>query len=205
MFEQRLEHLVERTVVSLPDAHTGLVLVVLVGFSFSLSHVFSLLANRLKPRQILFHVLLDSLVLAAALLIASFINMVMIALHTQLVVEPKSFQCHWRRPGPGLLCAGGRPYVSDLIAITIWVLIHLNVITLVHLRFGLPYAEVLPLVTPGYVVALVLIALLSAPVGAAVTTASLLSSRLEPWAPLLPTSKAKCIATAPIGAVWWWC
>ena len=68
MLEHRLEQLVENTVVSLPEAHTGLVLVVLVGFSFSLSHVFSLLANRLKPRQILFHVLLDSLVLAAALL-----------------------------------------------------------------------------------------------------------------------------------------
>ena len=66
MLEDRLEHLVENTVVSLPEAHTGLVLVVLVGFSFSLSHVFSLLANRLKPRQILVHVLLDSLVLAAA-------------------------------------------------------------------------------------------------------------------------------------------
>ena len=83
--------------------------------------------------------LLDSLVLAAALLIASFINMVLIALHTQLLWSPRVFQCHWRRPGPGLfyvLVAG--PYVSDLIAITIWVLIHLNVITLVHLRFGLP-------------------------------------------------------------------
>ena len=45
-------------------------------------------------------------------------------------------------------------------SVSIWVLIHLNVVTLVHLRFGLPYAEVLPLVTPGYVVALVLIALL---------------------------------------------
>ncbi len=162
MLEQRLEQLVENTVVSLPEAHTGLVLVVLVGFSFSLSHVFSLLANRLKPRQILVHVLLDSLVLAAALLIASFINMVLIALHTQLVVEPKQFfNAIGGALAPGLfyvLVAG--PYVSDLIAITIWVLIHLNVVTLVHLRYGLPYAEVLPLVTPGYVVALVLIALL---------------------------------------------
>ena len=34
MLEQRLEQLVENTVVSLPEAHTGLVLVVLVGFSF---------------------------------------------------------------------------------------------------------------------------------------------------------------------------
>ena len=135
MLEQRLEQLVENTVVSLPEAHTGLVLVVLVGFSFSLSHVFSLLANRLKPRQILFHVLLDSLVLAAALLIASFINMVLIALHTQLLVEPKEFfNAIGGALAPGLfyvLVAG--PYVSDLIAITIWVLIHLNVITLVHL------------------------------------------------------------------------
>ena len=162
MLEQRLEQLVENTVVSLPEAHTGLVLVVLVGFSFSLSHVFSLLANRLKPRQILFHVLLDSLVLAAALLIASFINMVLIALHTQLVVEPKQFfNAIGGALAPGLFYVlVAAPYVSDLIAITIWVLIHLNVITLVHLRFGLPYAEVLSLVTPGYVVALVLIALL---------------------------------------------
>ena len=157
MLEHRLEQLVENTVVSLPEAHTGLVLVVLVGFSFSLSHVFSLLANRLKPRQILFHVLLDSLVLAAALLIASFINMVLIALHTQLLVEPKQF---FNAIGGALYVLVAAPYVSDLIAIAIWVLIHLNVVTLVHLRFGLPYAEVLPLVTPGYAVALVLIALL---------------------------------------------
>ena len=60
MLEQRLEQLGEDTGVALPEAHTGLVLVVLVGFSFSLSHVFSLLANRLRPRQLLSHVLLDS-------------------------------------------------------------------------------------------------------------------------------------------------
>ena len=100
--------------------------------------------------------------LAAALLIASFINMVLIALHTQLLVEPKQFfNAIGGALAPGLFYVlVAAPYVSDLIAITIWVLIHLNVITLVHLRFGLPYAEVVPLVTPGYVVALVLIALL---------------------------------------------
>ena len=99
MLEQRLEQLVENTVVSLPEAHTGLVLVVLVGFSFSLSHVFSLLANRLKPRQILFHVLLDSLVLAAALLIASFINMVLMRFTPSCWWSPSSFSmpsvAHW--------------------------------------------------------------------------------------------------------------
>ena len=43
MLEQRLEQLVENTVVSLPEAHTGLVLVVLV--------VFLLLRQRERERE----------------------------------------------------------------------------------------------------------------------------------------------------------
>ena len=46
--------------------------------------------------------LLDSLVLAAALLIASFIGMVLIALHTQLLVEPKGFSLGGALPRPFL-------------------------------------------------------------------------------------------------------
>ena len=46
-----------------------------------------------------------------------------------------------------------------MIAITIWVLIHLNLVTLVHLRFALPYEQVLLITTPGYLVALLMVAL----------------------------------------------
>ena len=164
MLEQRLEQLVENTVVSLPEAHTGLVLVVLVGFSFSLSHVFSLLANRLKPRQILVHVLLDSLVLAAALLIASFINMVLIALHTQLVVEPKQFfNAIGGALAPGLFYVlVAAPYVSDLIAVTLLGWIHLNVLLLLQASYGIPLQEGLVVALPGFALALVLIALVFA-------------------------------------------
>ena len=45
------------------------VLLLLVGLSFSLSHAFSLLANRLTPRQILVRLLLDALVLALVILL----------------------------------------------------------------------------------------------------------------------------------------
>lgn len=37
---------------------------------------------------------------------------------------------------------------------------HLNVITLLHVRFALPYGEALLLATPGYVVAIFLVWLL---------------------------------------------
>ncbi|MFM7394067.1 MAG: hypothetical protein ACKO22_06820 [Cyanobium sp.] len=39
-------------------------------------------------------------------------------------------------------------------------LVHLNVVTLLHLRFALPWAEPLLLATPGFLLALVLVALL---------------------------------------------
>jgi len=49
------------------------------------------------------------------------------------------------------------PYISDLIAVTLWFLIYLNVITLLHARFGLPYEQALLLATPGFLLALLLV------------------------------------------------
>ena len=161
MFEHHLEHLVESTIVAIPQAHTGLKLTIVVGFSFSLAHVFSLMANRLRPRQILVHVLLDSLVLGAALLIGNFLNLLMIALLADQVIRPDVFfNATAGALTPGLFYVlVAAPYISDLIAITIWVLIHLNLVTLVHLRFALPYEQVLLITTPGYLVALLMVAL----------------------------------------------
>ena len=161
MLEQHLEFLVERSVVAIPQARVGLGLIIAVGFSFSLAHVFSLMANRLKPRQILVHVILDSLVLAAALLIGSCLNLLMIALVTNRVIEPHVF---FNATGgaltPGLFYVlVAAPYISDLIAIVIWVLVHLNVVTLIHLRFGLPYEQVLLITAPGYILTLGMVGL----------------------------------------------
>jgi hypothetical protein len=57
----------------------------------------------------------------------------------------------------GLVAA---PYIADLLAVGLWFLVHLNVVTLLHLRFALPWSEALLLSTPGYLLALVLVALL---------------------------------------------
>ncbi|OUT73098.1 MAG: hypothetical protein CBB79_04590 [Synechococcus sp. TMED19] len=161
MFEQHLEHLVESSVLAIPQAHRGLGLTIAVGFSFSLAHVFSLMANRLRPRQILVHVILDSLVLGAALLIGSFLNLLMIALLAGQVLEPHVFfNAIGGALAPGLFYVlVAAPYISDLIAIVIWFLVHLNVVTLVHLRFGLPYEQVLLITAPGYILTLVMVGL----------------------------------------------
>ena len=161
MFEQHLEHLVESSVLAIPQSHRGLGLTIAVGFSFSLAHVFSLMANRLRPRQILVHVILDSLVLGAALLIGSFLNLLMIALLAGQVLEPHVFfNAIGGALAPGLFYVlVAAPYISDLIAIVIWFLVHLNVVTLVHLRFGLPYEQVLLITAPGYILTLVMVGL----------------------------------------------
>ena len=52
-------------------ADLGLGLLLVVGLSMSLSHIFALFANRLSTRQILWRVLLDALVLAVAILLSS--------------------------------------------------------------------------------------------------------------------------------------
>jgi hypothetical protein len=52
------------------------------------------------------------------------------------------------------------PYIGETIGLVLWVLIHLNVVTFVHVRFALPWDQALVLTTPGYLLALVLVALL---------------------------------------------
>ena len=52
------------------------------------------------------------------------------------------------------------PYVSNLIAVTIWALIHLNVVAVLQVRFALPAAQALALATPGYCLALLLVSAL---------------------------------------------
>lgn len=138
----------------------GLALVFLVGLSISLSHAFALLANRLTPRQIAVQLMLDGLVLSVALLLNLCINILLISLcgppsvHAGSLVDVLA---------PSLLPGAfyvftAAPYISDLIAISIWGLIHLNVICLLHASFAMPYGQALLLSTPGYVLALLVVA-----------------------------------------------
>jgi len=143
----------------LTQADVGLGLVLLVGLSMSISHLFALLANRLPPRQIAIHLILDALVLAVALLLSTLVNMLMLAVFTETSVRPSDLL---DRLGaalvPGLFYGFvAAPYISDLIAVTIWFLIHLNVVTLLHARFDLPYGQALLLSSPGFVLALLLV------------------------------------------------
>jgi len=143
----------------LTQADVGLGLVLLVGLSMSISHLFALLANRLPPRQIAIHLILDALVLAVALLLSTLVNMLMLAVFTETSVRPSDLLDRLGAalvPGLfyGLVAA---PYISDLIAVTIWFLIHLNVVTLLHARFDLPYGQALLLSSPGFVLALLLV------------------------------------------------
>lgn len=146
----------------LMQADVGIGLVLLVGLSMSASHLFALLANRLTPRQIAIQLVLDGLVLSVALLLAALVNMLMLAGFADAAVRPSELV---DRLGaaliPGLLYVlVAAPYISDLIAVTIWFLIHLNVVTLLHARFALPYGEALLLATPGFVLALLLVSAL---------------------------------------------
>jgi hypothetical protein len=62
---------------------------------------------------------------------------------------------------PGLLYVlVAAPYLGDLIAVTIWVLIHLNVVAVLQARFSLAAAQALALASPGYILALLLISAL---------------------------------------------
>ncbi|MEB3332291.1 MAG: hypothetical protein VKI83_07370 [Synechococcaceae cyanobacterium] len=143
-------------------ADLGLGLLLLVGLSFSLSHAFALLANRLTPRQILLRLLLDALVLTLVLLLSGILDMLLLAVLAQRPVQPTAFV---NRMGaaliPGLFyILVAAPYISDLIALAIWFLVHLNVVTLLHVGFALPWTQALALSTPGFGVALALVALL---------------------------------------------
>lgn len=141
------------------QADVGLEVVALVGLSLSLSHLFALVANRLTLRQIISQLVLDALVLSVALLLACLICMLLLAARTGAAFNPVDLL---DRLGaavvPGLFYVlVAAPYISDLIAIPIWVLIHLNVVTLLHVRFALPYGEALVVATPGFAVALLLV------------------------------------------------
>jgi len=157
-----VEPLLDRLGSWLLQADAGVGLVLLVGLSMSLSHAFALLANRLTPRQIAIRLLLDGLVLALAFLLASAVDMLLLAsvgarqVHASVFLDGMGAALI---PGLfyGLVAA---PYIADLLAIGLWFLVHLNVVTLLHLRFALPWGEALLLSTPGYLLALVLVALL---------------------------------------------
>ncbi len=147
---------------SLPLTHGGVGLTLLVGLSISLSHVFGLFANRLRPRQILLQLLLDGLLLSLALLISALVDMLLLSAFSDQPVPPRAFM---EQMGvallPGLFYVlVAAPYISDLIAVGIWFSIHLNVILLLHARFALPYGDALQLATPGYVLSLVVVAIM---------------------------------------------
>ncbi|MEY2643613.1 MAG: hypothetical protein RLZZ611_262 [Cyanobacteriota bacterium] len=157
-----VEAQLERLGQWLLEAQMGVELVLLVGLSTSLSHAFALLANRLTPRQIAVRLVLDALVLALAFLLASTIDLILLAVVTEHPVSPGDFL---NGMGvalmPGLLYGlVAAPYIADLVALTLWFLVHLNVVTMLHLRFALPWPEALLLPTPGLVIALGLVALL---------------------------------------------
>lgn len=157
-----LERCLEALGHLLLQADLGVALVLLVGLSCSLSHAFALLANRLTPRQILLRLLLDGLVLGLAFLLAGSLDMLLLAVLADQPVRPTAFvDCMAVALLPGLFYVlVAAPYIGDGIAVLISFLVHLNVVTLLHLRFALPWLQALLLATPGFVVALVLVALL---------------------------------------------
>ncbi|MDA0215533.1 MAG: hypothetical protein O2977_00335 [Cyanobacteria bacterium] len=140
----------------------GFEILLLVGLSMSLAHLFALVANQLTPRQIVFQLLLDALVLAVALLLATLVDIVLLALVVDGPLQPWAlFESLGAALLPGVFyMLVAAPYVSNLIAVTIWVLIHLNVVAVLQVRFALPAAQALALATPGYCLALLLVSAL---------------------------------------------
>lgn len=154
-----IERVLDDLATWLMQADVGLGLVVLVGLSMSIAHLFALVANRLTPRQIATQLVLDGLVLSVALLLACLISILMLGAFSGITVHPGDLLDQLGAaliPGLfyGLVAA---PYISDLIAVTIWFLIQLNIVTLLHARFALPYTEALLVSTPGSVVTLLLV------------------------------------------------
>jgi len=143
-------------------ADLGLGLLLVVGISMSLSHVFGLLANRLGAREIFWRLLIDALVLASAFLLTSSIDMVLLNLYGSNPVHPGAFVdgiASCLLPACFYVCVAA-PYIGETIGLVLWVLIHLNVVTFVHVRFDLPWDQALLLTTPGYLLAVLLVALL---------------------------------------------
>ena len=143
---------------------TGVGLLIGVGLSMSASHLFSLLANRLSPAQILMHMLVDGLVLSLAFLLGILCHSLMLMLLEGVPLQPITFA---NRIGaalwPGLFYVlAAAPYVSDLIAVSLLAWIHLNVLLLLQAVYGIPLLTGLVVATPGFVVALLLVGLLFA-------------------------------------------
>ncbi len=137
----------------------GWEILLMMGLSMSLAHLFSLVANQLTPRQIVVQLLLDGLVLAVALLLAILVDMVLLALVVEGPLRPwELFESLGAALLPGVFYVlVAAPYVSDLIAVTIWVLIHLNVVAVLQARFDLPAGQALALASPGYALGLLLV------------------------------------------------
>ena len=134
-------------------------LLLLVGFSISMAHVFALLANRLSSSQILVQLLLDSLVLSLAFFVCYLSDIVLLKLYGSRPVHPALFLNGTSAclvPAIAYILAAA-PYIGDLIAVVIWACVHLNVISFLHVKFGLPFAEAWLLTTPGFGLALILV------------------------------------------------
>lgn len=143
-------------------ADLGLGLLLVVGLSMSLSHVFALLANRLNARQILLRLLLDALILAAAFLLSTSLDMVLLSLFATQPVHPSQFingMAACLLPACFYIAVAA-PYIGETIGLVIWAFMHLNVVTFVHVRFALPWEQALGLTTPGYLFAALLVWLL---------------------------------------------
>lgn len=156
------ERILDRLGGWLIHADFGLGLLFVVGLSMSLSHVFALFANRLSSRQILCRLLLDAVVLALAFLLSSSIDMVLLRLYASNPVHPSDLvngMATCLLPACFYVCVAA-PYIGETIGFVIWVLMHLNVVTFVHVRFALSWDQSLLLCTPGYVLAVVVVALL---------------------------------------------
>lgn len=142
----------------------GVGLLIAVGISMSASHLFSLFANRLRPAQIAAHMVIDALGLSLAFLVAILLHCLMLTWLEAKDVQPIAYANEmgialW----PGLFYVlVGAPYISDLIAVLLLGWIHLNMLVLLQVRYGIPFENGLMVATPGFIVALVLIAFLFA-------------------------------------------
>lgn len=140
----------------------GLGILLVVGASMALSHVFALLANRLTGREILVHLVLDALILSVAFLLCTAVGMLLLRFYASMPVHPSAFlngMAPCLLPGAFYVLTAA-PYVGDLIALLIWVLVHLNVQVFLHVQFGVPYADALLLSTPGFLLAVGMVWLL---------------------------------------------
>ena len=143
---------------------TGVGLVIGVGLSMSASHLFALLANRLSPRQILMHMVVDALVLSLAFLLGIICHSLMLMLLEGVPLQPITFA---NRMGaalwPGLFYVlVAAPYVSDLIAVSLLAWIHLNGVLLLQAVYSIPLQTGVVVALPGFVLALLVVGLLFA-------------------------------------------